>query len=81
MLYMNTNVLKLSKIYKQAGKCDNQKKFKDIIEASTVSTPELFINENSISPMTSTPVKKLSARKSLCLFTNMLDMKKKTNTC
>ena len=28
--------------------------------------------------MTSTPVKKPSARKSLCLFTNILNVKKKT---
>ena len=31
--------------------------------------------------MTSTPVKKPSARKSLCLFTNILDVKKKTDIC
>ena len=31
--------------------------------------------------MTSTPVKKPSARKSLCLFTNMLYVKNKTATC
>ena len=30
--------------------------------------------------MTPTPVKKPSARKSLCLFTNILDVKKKTVT-
>ena len=28
--------------------------------------------------MTSTPVKKIGARKSLCLFTNIFDVKKKT---
>ena len=30
--------------------------------------------------MTPTPVKKPSARKSLCIFTNILDVKKKTST-
>ena len=30
--------------------------------------------------MTSTPVNKPSARKSLCIFTNILDVKKKTST-
>ena len=40
MLYMNTNVLKTSKIYKQAGKCDEQEQFKDILEAAMFSTPE-----------------------------------------
>ena len=46
-----------------------------------VSTPEGFTNNSSISPMTSAPVKKPSARKSLCIFTNMLDVKNKTATC
>ena len=31
--------------------------------------------------MTPTPVKKPSDRKSLCLFTNILDVKKKTSIC
>ena len=43
-----------------------------------VSTPELFIDNITISPMTSTPVKKPSARKSLCMFTNILEVNKKT---
>ena len=45
-----------------------------------VSNPEGFTNNSPISPMTSTPVKKPSARKLLCLFTNILDAKKKTST-
>ena len=45
-----------------------------------VSTPEGCTDYSPISPMTSTPVKKPSARKSLCLFTNILDVKKKTAT-
>ena len=43
-----------------------------------VSTPEGFTNNSPISPMTSTPVKKPSAQKSLCMFTNILEVKKKT---
>ena len=43
-----------------------------------VSTPELFTYDSPISPMTSTPVNKTSARKSLCLFTNILQVKNKT---
>ena len=44
-----------------------------------VSTPEVVIDNSSNVPMTSTPVKKKkSARKSLCLFTNILDVKLKT---
>ena len=45
-----------------------------------VSTPEVSTNNSTISPMTPTPVKKPSARKSLCLFTNILYAKKKTAT-
>ena len=45
-----------------------------------VSTPEGFTDNSPISPMTSTPVKKTSARKSLCLFTIILDVKNKTAT-
>ena len=41
-----------------------------------VSTPEGFTN-NSISPRPSTPVKKPSARKLLCVLINVLEVKKK----
>ena len=43
-----------------------------------VSTTEELTDDSPNFPMTSTPVKKPSARKSLCLFTNMLNVKKKT---
>ena len=46
-----------------------------------VSNPEGFTNNSPISPMTSTPVKKPNARKSLCIFTNILYLKEKTSTC
>ena len=45
-----------------------------------VSTPELFTNNSPRSTMTQTPVMKPIARKSLCLFTNILDLKNKTAT-
>ena len=45
-----------------------------------VYDPEGFTNYSPIYPMTSTPVKKKSARKSLCLFTNILYVKKETDT-
>ena len=41
-----------------------------------VSTPEGFTDDIPISPMTSTPFKKPRAQKSLCLFTNILEVKK-----
>ena len=43
-----------------------------------VYTAEVFTDNSPISPMTPTPVKKPSARKSLCLFTTIFDVKKKT---
>ena len=45
------------------------------------STPEGFNNNSPISPMTSTLVKKPSARKSLCMFTNVLEVKNKSSYC
>ena len=67
----------IKKLYKHAGKCDNQKQFKYILEASMVSTPEGLTDNIPISPTTPTPVKEPSARKLPCLFTTILDMKKK----
>ena len=69
--------LKHQKVYKQAVKCDYQKQFKDILEATMFSTPEGFTDNIPIYIMTSTPFKKPRAQKSLCLFTNILDVKKK----
>ena len=51
---------KHQKLYKKAGKCDNQQKFKDILEAAMVYTPEGFTDNSPISPITSSPVKKPS---------------------
>ena len=43
-----------------------------------VSTPEGFTKKSPISPITSSPVKKPSARKPICMFTNVLYLNKKT---
>ena len=45
-----------------------------------VSTPEVFTDNSPISNMKPTPVKKPSDRKSLCMFTNILDVDKKLLT-
>ena len=79
-LYEHKCLENIKKLYKHAGKCDYQQQFKDFIEAVMVYTPELLTNYSPISPMTSTPVKKPSDRISICLFTNILDVKKKTST-
>ena len=67
------------KIYQHAGKCDGQQNLKYILEAAILSTTEGFTNNSTNVHMPSTPAKKLSARKSLCLFTNILDVKPKTS--
>ena len=51
----------IKNLYKQAGKCDDQQQFKDILEADMVSTPEVFTENSPISPRKSTLVKKPSA--------------------
>ena len=45
-----------------------------------VSTTDGFTKDSTISPMKSTPVKKTSSRKPLCLFTNILYVTNKTDT-
>ena len=65
-------------IYQHAGKCDDQQNFKDILEDALLSTPEEFTDNSPNVHMTSSTVKKPSVRKSLCLFTNILDVKPKT---
>ena len=68
----------IKNIYQHAGKCEDQQNLKDIIDAAMVSTPEGFTYNSPNMPMTSTPVKKPSASKSLCLFINIFDIKPKT---
>ena len=50
-LYEHECLENIKILCKQAGKCDDQKKFKDILEADMVSTPEGFTEDSSISPM------------------------------
>ena len=79
-LYEHKYLENIKKSYKQAGKFDDQKQLKEIIEAAMVFNPEGLTEDSPISPMTSTPVKKKKSGKSLCIFTNILNAKKKTAT-
>ena len=63
--------------YQHAGKCDDQKNLRDILDYAMVLTTEVVTDNINNLPMTSTPVKKPIASKSLCLFTNILDVKTK----
>ena len=68
----------IKQIYQHAGKCDAQQNLKDIIDAAILSTPEGVSDKIPNVHMASKPVKKPSARKSLCLFTNIFDVHPKT---
>ena len=68
----------IKNIYQHAGKCDDQQNLKDIIYADLLSTPEGVTDNSPNVHMTSTPVKKPSTGKSLCLFTTILYVKPKT---
>ena len=65
----------IKNIYQHAGKCDYKQNLKDIIDYAILSTPEGVIDNSHNVYTTSSPVKKPSAIKSLCLFTNILDVK------
>ena len=65
----------IKKIYQHAGKCDDQQNPKYIIDAAILSTPEGLTDNSPNAHMKLSPVNIPSARKSLCLFTNILDVK------
>ena len=46
----------MKKIYQYSGKCDDQQKFNDILEADMFSTPEEITDDSLILPMTKTTV-------------------------
>ena len=71
-IYEHKCLESIKKLYKQAGKCDEQQQFTDILEVDLVSNPEGFTDNIPIYPRTSTPVKKPSARKELYMFTRLL---------
>ena len=68
----------IKNIYQHAGKCDDQQNLKDIINAAILSTTEGVTDNSPNVHLKSSPVKKPSARKSLCLFTNILNVQHKT---
>ena len=75
-MYEHRCLGKTKKLYTYSGKYDDKLQLKAIIEASMVSTPEIFTDNSPMSPGPPMIVKIFSARKSLCLFTEVLDVKK-----
>ena len=59
---------KIKNIYQHAGKCDDQKNLKDIIDAAMVSTPEWFTDNSPNVPMTSTLIKKKQVLGHHCVY-------------
>ena len=53
----------IKKTYQHAGRSDDQQNIKDIIDSAILSTLEGVVDYSPNVPMTSTPVKKPSARK------------------
>ena len=68
----------IKKIYQHASKCDDQQNLKDTLDAAMVLTTERVTDNINSVPMTSTPVNEPVDRKSLYLFTNILNFKQKT---
>ena len=68
----------IKNIYQHAGKCDDQQNLKDIIDAAILSTPELVTDNSPNVHLTPSPFNKPSARKSMYLFTDILDVQPKT---
>ena len=77
-MYEHRCLENIKELYTCAGKFDAQQQHKSITESEMVSTPEIFSDNSPISPGTSVPVINPNARKSLHLFTEVLDIKKKT---
>ena len=80
-MYEHRCLVNIRKLYKSAGKCDDQKQYKVIIESSMVSNTEVFTDNSQISPSQSVTVKNPSARKSLRQFLDVLEFKPNTSVC
>ena len=67
----------IKNIYQHSGKCDDKQNLKDILDAAMVLTLETVTYDSPNVTTTSTRVTKPITRKSLCLFTNILNVKNK----
>ena len=76
-LFEHRCLQKTKKFYQHAGNFGNQQQFKDILEAYMLSTPKGSNNNSPRSSVSPPTHNKPSAIKSLCIFTNVLDVKNK----
>ena len=77
-MYEHTCLENIKKFYKYAVKCDDQQRYKAIIEVAMVSTPERFTDNSAISSRKSMTVKNPSARKPIIQFLDTLEFKPNT---
>ena len=77
-LYKHRCLENINKLYKSSGKCDNQQRYKTILEAEMFSTHYGFNGNSPVSPGFSVTVKNPIARKLLCQFTELFDVKSKS---
>ena len=78
-MYEHSCLKNINKLCTSAVKCDNQHKYKAIIELVMFSPPEISTKNSTISPGPSVTVINNIARKILSLFTEVLDVKNKTD--
>ena len=64
----------IKNIYQHTGKCDDLQNLKGVLGAAMVSTAEEVPDVSPNFHITQTTVKKSSASKWLCLFTNIFDV-------
>ena len=76
-MYKHIFLENIKKLYTSAGNSDDQLQIKAILEVSVVSNPERLSDSSPISLGPPMNFKNYSARKPLCLFTEVLDVKKK----
>ena len=62
-MYEHRCLKNIKKLYTSDDKCDNKKKYKYILEAAIVFTPDRFTNNSTMSPGPSMIVKKSQCKK------------------
>ena len=79
--YEHVGLKNINNLYKTAGKCEDQQKYKTMFEAEMVSTPEGYNDNIPMTPNPSVSTNNHIARKSLRQFTETFYIKHKTVFC
>ena len=75
-MYEHRCLENIKKLYKSSVKYDDQHKSKAILELAMVSTPEMSTDNSMMSPDHYVIIKNPNTIISLCLFTEVWDVKK-----